>query len=167
MSKFNVFLILVILHSKSDFVYSQTCTNTNNLVSVPYNYEVFALHKCHHSFNWTIHGMWPENNSSNWPSYCHVSSLDMKVLESLVARLNTDWLDCYCPKDKTCTDLWKHEWTKHGTCSHWYPSQYNYFLDGLDRYADIASRGWINNYCQATENCYFYWNPWNHSWIKP
>ena len=128
MFKITFFCLLVILISGLDTVWTQTYTRTNNLNSVPYNYEVFALHRCHHSFNWTIHGMWPENNSSSWPSYCHLSPLKMPELESLLARLNTDWLDCYCPHDTTCTDLWKHEWTKHGTCSHWYPSQYQYFL---------------------------------------
>ena len=130
-----------------------------------YNYEVFALHRCHHSLNWTIHGMWPEFNKSSWPSYCHHNSLNMTQLEPLIARLNQDWLDCYCQKNQTCTEFWSHEWTKHGTCSYWYPSQYHYFLDGLERYTDVVSRGGLQKCDQSAENCYFYWNPWNQSWI--
>jgi len=133
-----------------------------------YNYEVVALHECsNQKGNWTLHGVWPEYDTGHWPSYCNYGSpLDMDILEPLLARLNTDWSDCYCNPDQTCTGLWSHEWSKHGTCSRYFPDQYGYFLEGLERYTDLASRGWLDH-CpnRKGDNCYFYWDPWKEIWI--
>ena len=137
-----------------------------SLAPNPYNYEVFALHRCHASdANWTVHGVWPEYYQNSWPSYCHQTPFDFKAIEPLVSRLNLDWHDCYCHHDQTCTGLWKHEWSKHGTCSSLYPDQYSYFLEGLELYTVIASQGLIETHCQEGTSCYFYWDPFNRVWL--
>ena len=133
-----------------------------NSVSHPYSYEIVALHQCcHQGGNWTIHGMWPEHNNGSWPSYCQLGSLfNISEITPILSLLNSDWPDCYCSPDQTCVGLWTHEWSKHGTCSRFYPSQYDYFLQGLVRYNDLASRGWLEQ-CpnHGNINCYFYLDP--------
>lgn len=136
--------------------------------SPSYNYEVVALHQCcHQQGNWTLHGVWPEFNDGQWPSYCRTGDpLDIEQIQPLLARLDSDWPDCYCSQGQTCLGLWSHEWSKHGTCSRFFPDQYKYFLGGLERYNDLSSRGWLEKCPNRKENnCYFYWDPWNERWI--
>ncbi|KEH30000.1 putative ribonuclease T(2) [Medicago truncatula] len=66
----------------------------------------------------TIHGLWPQNNSSPQPAGC-TSNYTFKA-EDLPAKLKTDW-PAIIGDD---TDLWKYEWNEHGTCSMLTPNEY-------------------------------------------
>uniref|UniRef100_A0A7S0RVF5 Uncharacterized protein n=1 Tax=Pyramimonas obovata TaxID=1411642 RepID=A0A7S0RVF5_9CHLO len=87
---------------------------------------------------WTIHGLWPDYDPSKphtarYPQYCDNT---IKFTESKVADLETK-LDSYWPNcflDTPHTDLWKHEFEKHGTCAMESPKisdEHDYFSTAL------------------------------------
>lgn len=100
----------------------------------------------------TIHGIWPERNNGTWPQYCNNSQpFNESEIADLVPILKNVWYD-YNDKnleksvffDNTCSlldmmddqfekySLWRHEWSKHGTCAEdVLPSERAYFLQAI------------------------------------
>lgn len=68
----------------------------------------------------TLHGLWPELSGSAPPSFCSGEAFDADKIER---ELGIDTLHQYWPDVKFSeaspqyADFWKHEWTRHGTCS--------------------------------------------------
>ncbi|KAF4315798.1 hypothetical protein G195_010571 [Phytophthora kernoviae 00238/432] len=68
----------------------------------------------------TLHGLWPELSGSAPPSFCSGEVFDADKVER---ELGIDTLHQYWPDVKYSeispqyADFWKHEWTRHGTCS--------------------------------------------------
>ncbi|KAG4040771.1 hypothetical protein PC123_g23696 [Phytophthora cactorum] len=68
----------------------------------------------------TLHGLWPELSGSAPPSFCSGEEFDADRIER---ELGIDTLHQYWPDVKFSeaspqyADFWKHEWTRHGTCS--------------------------------------------------
>lgn len=75
----------------------------------PYNYYELAVQKwC--SSDYMIHGLWPQYNSTSYPSDCAVVPYS-KPTGSLLSLMDSYWASCD-------DSLWQHEWTKHGSCMH-------------------------------------------------
>ncbi|KAI9911030.1 hypothetical protein PsorP6_011022 [Peronosclerospora sorghi] len=68
----------------------------------------------------TLHGLWPELTGSAPPSFCAGEAFDVDKIER---ELGLDTLHQFWPDVKFSEaspqypDFWKHEWTRHGTCS--------------------------------------------------
>ncbi|KAF2838625.1 ribonuclease T2 [Patellaria atrata CBS 101060] len=70
--------------------------------------------------SWTVHGLWPdkcdgtyEANCDSSRAYGNISAILTSFNKTeLVSYMRTYWKD-YKGNDD---DLWKHEWSKHGTC---------------------------------------------------
>ena len=72
-----------------------------------YNYYELAIQKwC--SEDYMIHGLWPEIDSQNYPTYCEYVDYIIPSGE-LLQSMNVYWKGC----DES---LWEHEWEKHGSC---------------------------------------------------
>lgn len=56
---------------------------------------------------WTIHGLWPKNNSNPTQEKFNVSNIS-----HLIGQLNDSWPDVLYKRNEM---FWEHEWTKHGT----------------------------------------------------
>ncbi|KAL3501419.1 hypothetical protein ACH5RR_035868 [Cinchona calisaya] len=63
--------------------------------------------------DFTIHGLWPHFNNNTFPEDCNPNSPYNET------------------KKSTGTKFWKHEWTKHGTCSESKLDQHGYFAAAL------------------------------------
>lgn len=65
-----------------------------------------------HDYGWTLHGLWPQFETS-WPSDCPTSfrGPSKKLTESMVDIMGS-------------AGLARHEWNKHGTCSGLSPEAY-------------------------------------------
>ncbi|OQR76678.1 ribonuclease DdI-like [Tropilaelaps mercedesae] len=63
---------------------------------------------------WTIHGLWPSNDTT-WPEMCN---LTVKFNSSILDPIRVD-LDLYWPSLTSSNSLrfWRHEWQKHGSCA--------------------------------------------------
>ncbi|KAE8602027.1 hypothetical protein XENTR_v10013859 [Xenopus tropicalis] len=82
---------------------------------------------------WTLHGLWPDkaqmcNNS--WP-------FEYSEIQDILPELNHYWPDILHPNK---SQLWKHEWQKHGTCAaslECLNTQHKYFSKGLELYTKV------------------------------
>lgn len=70
--------------------------------------------------HFTLHGLWPERERGSPPSFCAGEPFDEKSVEE---ALGMDALVEFWPNVKAqegtadYPGFWKHEWTRHGTCS--------------------------------------------------
>ncbi|KAE8153737.1 ribonuclease T2-like protein [Aspergillus avenaceus] len=70
--------------------------------------------------SWTIHGLWPDHCNGGFDQYCdssrQYSNISLILVDSgrsdLLDEMTTYWKD-YKGDD---SNLWQHEWNKHGTC---------------------------------------------------
>ncbi|KAG7177106.1 ribonuclease Oy-like [Homarus americanus] len=89
--------------------------------------------------SWTIHGIWPTKLGTIGPNYCNKSwSFEEAQIIDMEPYLIKYWGNIY--GGETRTSLWKHEWTKHGTCAAQLPSlnsEKKYFEKGLE---------WVTHY---------------------
>lgn len=67
----------------------------------------------HKDNTYTIHGLWPQESETSWPSYCTRQPFDPSKIQDLLPELEKYWY----AYDKHNQHFWKHEWEKHGTCS--------------------------------------------------
>ena len=71
-------------------------------------------------YNLTIHGLWPEYSDGGYPSYCtdEAFSEEAVVGELGICQMETLWVNVKTEAfEEGYTELWEHEWSKHGTCS--------------------------------------------------
>ncbi|WP_033922324.1 ribonuclease T2 family protein [Sphingomonas sp. 37zxx] len=79
-------------------------------------------------FGFTLHGLWPDGQGTQWPQYCQPAALlDQRVIERNL---------CTTPS----VQLLQHEYAKHGTCMNIAPAAYFDRASGLYariRYPDM------------------------------
>ena len=79
---------------------------------------------------WSIHGLWPQYDPNNYPSYCKNIPFSLDALKPLIPELNINWYS----NDNDNPDFWKHEYLKHGSCMFKDMSEFDYFHLTLDLY---------------------------------
>ncbi|GLE01429.1 hypothetical protein PINS_up010259 [Pythium insidiosum] len=83
--------------------------------------------------HFTLHGLWPERERGKHPGFCHGPAFDPAAVEEAVGL---DVLLQFWPNVKIAAgsadyvDFWRHEWTRHGTCSGL--EQTTYFTRAVD-----------------------------------
>ncbi|TDH67906.1 hypothetical protein CCR75_004349 [Bremia lactucae] len=81
----------------------------------------------------TLHGLWPELSGSAPPSFCSDEAFDADKIERElgIATLHQYWPDVkFKDASPQYAEFWKHEWTRHGTCSGL--TQIDYFTHAID-----------------------------------
>ncbi|XP_050524773.1 uncharacterized protein LOC126896220 isoform X2 [Daktulosphaira vitifoliae] len=88
---------------------------------------------------WTIHGIWPNKIGTSGPFYCNNQTvLNLDVLDSIKSEMKNRWTEVKNSNswlNKKEGELWKHEWTKHGTCAKSLPAldtELKYFQQALN-----------------------------------
>ncbi|XP_053567077.1 ribonuclease T2 [Bombina bombina] len=82
---------------------------------------------------WTVHGLWPEKSqmcNNSW-------HFDPSQIQEIMTEMNKCWPDVLHPNR---TQLWKHEWQKHGTCAaslECLNTQLKYFSKALEMYKNV------------------------------
>ena len=79
---------------------------------------------------YSIHGLWPQNSKTDFPSYCKKVTFSVDKLVPILPDLNKYW---YSNEEKN-VDFWKHEYSKHGSCVFTKMNEYQYFKKALDLY---------------------------------
>lgn len=75
---------------------------------------------------WTIHGLWPSNDTA-WPESCNLTmKFDIQMLDPIRAELDQFWPSV---SGYDSEYFWSHEWHKHGSCALALPQ-----LSGVLRY---------------------------------
>lgn len=77
---------------------------------------------------YTIHGLWPQYDAHNYPTYCKRVTFSYNALMPIMERLHKFWAS---DREKD-SEFWKHEWYKHGSCVFTPMSELDYFTTALD-----------------------------------
>lgn len=100
--------------------------------------------------SFSIHGLWPQTDTKNYPSYCKKVSFDIKTLQPIMEELKTYW---YSTMEKD-EDFWKHEWEKHGSCVWTEMTEQEYFFNALELYRkSLLTNLPIKYYNPETKKC--------------
>ena len=102
--------------------------------------------------NFTVHGLWPQYDTTGYPSYCSTESFDPDVpLEIGWDTMITYYPDVkYAESDPDYDSFWEHEWDKHGTCSGL--SQYDYFQQAILLTETFATPEVLHKYINTTDS---------------
>lgn len=82
---------------------------------------------------WSIHGLWPQTDVDNYPTYCKKVEFDPNKLEPILDKLEQYWYS----QGKTLSlddKFWQHEWQKHGSCVYTKMTELEYFKNTLELY---------------------------------
>ena len=82
---------------------------------------------------WSIHGLWPQTDAHNYPTYCHPVTFDPDLLEPILDKLEQYWYSQgnTLPLDEK---FWKHEYSKHGSCVYTPMTELEYFQNTINLY---------------------------------
>ena len=97
---------------------------------------------------WSIHGLWPEYNKTNWPQFC--DSLRYKEFQPQTIAAFRDLMNKYwyvCDSALNNWAFWVHEWKKHGTCQPLPPAVY--FRRTIDMFLEAQRVNWYGC-CDST-----------------
>lgn len=122
-----------------------------------YSYYDLALKKCHSNDTWSIHGLWPELNSSIWPQFCRPSlDFNLSLLDPIRTELNANWASCGGSVDED-VKFWKHEYLKHGTCTSF--NETDFFNKTLNLFSSVQEKDLIDKFCRdKTTECLISFN---------
>jgi len=126
---FIIFLHMVFAMSQSTlyvYAYSWTPGFCNG-----YTYPGCMNPELYWTTNLTIHGLWPQYNTTGYPSSCNNEPFDVSVPEMIgLSKMIQYWPNVQATESTASYDsFWEHEWTKHGTCTGL--SQYEYFNSAI------------------------------------
>jgi len=86
----------------------------------------------------TIHGLWPSRLDGSWPSSCSREPFKESTWDDMGSDLERLWPNIKTTDDdRKYPDFWKHEWSKHGTCSGL--PQEVFFKAALDHFLETPS----------------------------
>lgn len=96
--------------------------------------------------NYMIHGLWPQISPNEYPTYCYNDSY-IEPKGKLKNQMNLYWSSC------NNTDLWEHEWLKHGTCvkKQYGINENTYFNTAIQLFIDYKNL--LNKCNNNMENC--------------
>jgi ribonuclease I len=110
-------------------------------------YYDLALKKCHSlDKNYTIHGVWPEYNNTEYPQFCNKSiKFNYTILNPILPELNKYWYSCP-GKGSSNKSFWEHEYLKHGLCTP-FIDEIDYFNWTLNLFKNATESGLIDQRC--------------------
>ena len=107
-----------------DYVYGKEPVDTR------FYYLSLIKNEPYHDLEFSIHGFWPQNSKTDFPSFCKKVKFSINKLVPILPDLNKYWSS----DRETNADFWKHEYAKHGSCVFTQMSEYEYFKKTLDLY---------------------------------
>ena len=123
-------------------------TNYSNLT----NFYFLSLFR-ESATTWSIHGLWPQTDAHNYPTYCHPVTFDPNLLEPILDKLEQYWYSQgnTLPLDEK---FWKHEYAKHGSCVYTPMTELEYFQNTINLYEKALELDLPNTfYNPQTQKC--------------
>ena len=111
-----------------------------------------ALKKCiETSQQWSIHGLWIDNDNGTWPEYCSKMPFD-PIPPSLLENMEDYWYSC----EGDNQGFWEHELEKHGSCIQKYmnPSLTSTMLFNTTLLIFEGMLPYIEYYCVKGMDCF-------------
>ena len=102
---------------------------------------------------YSIHGLWPQTDANNYPTFCKKVIFNIKTLEPILDKLEQYW---YSNKRTLLRDeaFWKHEYEKHGSCVYTNMSELDYFNNTINLYEKALEQNLPEKYYNAeTKKC--------------
>lgn len=96
----------------------------------------------------SIHGLWPQNDKNNYPTYCKKVNFSLDSLKPIIDQLNKYW---FSDKEKN-SDFWKHEYEKHGSCMFTDMNEFIYFNTTLILYNKAIESNLADKYYNPETN---------------
>ena len=97
----------------------------------------------------SIHGLWPQNSKTDYPTFCKKVKFSIKELEPIIDELNKFWYSKFSKN----TEFWKHEYMKHGSCMFCSMTEYEYFDKTLYLYNKVIAQDLTNYYPVKDNKC--------------
>ena len=91
---------------------------------------------------WCIHGLWPQLDKDNYPTFCKPVVFDESKLSSILPDLNKYWHSNRGSNE----NFWEHEWKKHGSCMFQNMNEFDYFNKTLELFAFVKNSNIIEKY---------------------
>ena len=85
--------------------------------------------------SYSIHGLWPQYDKGNYPTYCRKVNFSINKLTPIINELNMYWNSYKENND----DFWKHEYEKHGSCMFKQMDEFTYFNTTLKLYKEAIA----------------------------
>ena len=118
-------------------------------VKSPTNFYFLSLIK-ERDGTWSIHGLWPQDTLTKYPSFCKNVNFDIDLLNPIIESLKKEW---YSNRGED-EIFWKHEYLKHGTCNFNNFNEFQYFKTTLDLFYRAKSLDLPERfYNSKTEKC--------------
>tara|TARA_B100000123_G_scaffold36127_1_gene23880 strand:+ start:2377 stop:2913 length:537 start_codon:yes stop_codon:yes gene_type:complete len=101
--------------------------------------------------NYTIHGLWPQTDIKNYPTYCKKVNFDMDQLTPILDKLEQYW---YSNKHTLIMDekFWKHEYEKHGSCVYTPMTEFEYFNNTINLYEKALEKNLPSKFYNSQKN---------------
>ena len=100
----------------------------------PTNFYFLSLIK-ENDGTWSIHGLWPQDTLTHYPSFCKNVEFDIELLNPIMSSLKHEWYS-----NRGADEIfWKHEYLKHGTCNFNDFNEFQYFKTTLDLFDKAKS----------------------------
>lgn len=131
-------------------------------------YVDLALKKCTSADEWSIHGLWPEFNSTIWPQFCNQTKckeFDMTALWPIRDQLEKYWFSCPPSFLGPNEDFWKHEWCKHATCMPTSQNMFRYFSTTLFLFQAALQSQYFGCCASANDTCLIHFNETTWQWL--
>lgn len=128
-------------------------------------YDDLALKRCENN-QWSIHGLWPEYNQTNWPQFCDPSrykDLKPQVLAPFRDLMDKYWYVCESYNAMENWEFWVHEWQKHGTCQPLPVAVY--FRRTIDMFLDAQRADWYGCCNNNESQCLIHLNRTTYKWL--
>ena len=109
-------------------------TNYINKLFSEKRFYYLSLKKTHTN-QYSIHGLWPQTDLNNYPTYCNKVNFSIQKLSPIITDLQKYWYSDLGTND----DFWKHEYTKHGSCMFNPMTEFEYFDKTLELYKDAIN----------------------------
>jgi ribonuclease I len=116
-------------------------------------YTVLAIQRCNESIPYSIHGLWPEYNTTNctpsspYPSFCEPVEFNESMIDHIRNDLEAVWYSCYGP----AFSFWEHEVRKHYSCIEHKHGVVKYMQDAIDIFKNVVFD--LPDFCKDKMSC--------------
>lgn len=140
--------ILNIFSYINEYLFNTVYNTNKNSNNKDDNNKFYYLSLIKEKDTYTIHGLWPQYNDKDYPTFCKKVDFSIDKLKPIINNLNKYW----CSNKGDNDDFWKHEYEKHGSCVFSDIDEFTYFNITLNLYYEVMKLNIADNYYNKEKN---------------